>query len=37
VTISSSLTSVTVVPSATCWNQRSASVSIPMTLGHELP
>jgi hypothetical protein len=31
---SSSLTSVTVVPSATCWNQRSESVSITMTLAH---
>jgi hypothetical protein len=34
VTRSSSLTSVTVTPSATCWNQRTASVSISMTLEH---
>jgi hypothetical protein len=31
-----SLTSVTVVPSATCWSQRNASVSTPMTLDHAL-
>jgi len=36
VTASSSLTSVNVVPSATCWSQRSASVSIHMTLAHNL-
>ena len=34
VTPTRSLTSVTVVPSATCWNQRSASVSISMTIDH---
>src|SRR5450759_1506479 len=34
VTRSSSLTSVTVTPSATCWNQRTASVSTCMTLAH---
>ena len=34
VTGSSSLTSVTVVPSATCWSHRSASVSTTMTLAH---
>ncbi|HEX3189553.1 MAG TPA: hypothetical protein VHS30_07175 [Streptosporangiaceae bacterium] len=36
VTDSSSLTSVSVVPSVTCWSQRSASVSISMTLAHGL-
>jgi hypothetical protein len=35
VTPSSSLISVTVVPSATCCSQRSAVVSISMTLDHD--